>query len=46
MLYNYNDVDQILDRLYLGNIKAATNLPLLKRLVFYILNQFRVLLMC
>lgn len=33
MLYNYNDVDNVVDKIYLGNIKAATNLQLLKRIV-------------
>lgn len=32
-LHKYNDVDMINERLYLGNINAASNLDQLKRLV-------------
>lgn len=33
MLFNYNDVDHIIENLFLGNINAAANLSLLKKLV-------------
>ena len=33
VIANYTDVDHILDNIYLGNINAASNLSLLKRLV-------------
>jgi len=34
-MYTYRDVDQIMDRLYLGNIQAAANIAVLKNLVFF-----------
>ena len=35
MLYDYNDVDHITENIYLGNINAAANLNLLKKLVIH-----------
>ncbi len=33
MMQMFNDMDKIMDRLYLGNIKAASNYQRLKQLV-------------